>query len=245
MADLVRVKDGQTIWPYSLGQLRADEPSRSFSSSPSDAELAWYDCFRVKPTPQPAVDLAAEKVIEAQPIGQDGVWLQQWQVVELSDAEKEAHYRATHPPRWLEFGEAVQAQPAINALLGQALQSAPALAMALSVGLGKAADGDSRVFLAAWQTARGLGLVAPELVQSLQMLATGYDLPPEFIAGLGGPQQQWQWPESPERFMRWTAPDGSKWIYDQPRNPLGQYVSDDPATETVESALQWLPEVEQ
>jgi hypothetical protein len=246
MADLVRVKDGQTIWPYSLGQLRADEPSRSFSSSPSDVELGWYGCFRVQATPQPAVDPAAEKVREIHPVEQGGIWLQQWETIELSDAEKEAHYLATHPPRWLEFGEAVQALPEINGLLGQALQSAPALAMALSVGLGKAADGDSRVFLAAWQTARGLGLVSTDLVAGLQMLATAHDLPPEFIAGLAGPQQQWEWPESPTRFQPWTAPDGSRWIYDQPRNELGQYLADDPDTEPVESALQWLPvEVEQ
>lgn len=185
MSNLIRVLDSQTVWPYSLGQLRTDEPSRSFSNSPSDAELAEYGVFRVEPQPQPSYDPATEKVIEVHPIGADGVWQQAWEVVELSDAEKEAYYRATHPPRWLEFGQAVTAMAEINSMLGQALTAAPALAMALPVGLGKAADGDSRVFLSAWQSACAAGLASPELVTALQMLATQHDLPAEFVAGLG------------------------------------------------------------
>jgi hypothetical protein len=172
-------------WPYSLAQLRIDEPSRSFSVAPSDAELAHYNVFRVQPQQQPECDPATHKAVEVQPVDVDGQWLQQWELVELTPEEAEAYYRATHPPRWVEFGNAVLADAGINALLATALQQAPALAMALSVGLGKAADGDSRVFLSAWQTARGLGLVSAELVTGLQMLATQYDLPPEFIAGLG------------------------------------------------------------
>lgn len=189
MADLVRVIDGQTIWPYSLSRLRFDEPSRSFSNNPSDRELAHYGCFRVRPTQSPSPDPAQEKVIEVMPIEADGAWVQQWQLVELSEAEKLAYYQATHPPRWLEFGAAVTAMAEINMLLGQALQAAPALAMALPVGLGKAADGDARVFLGAWQSARGAGLVNAELVSGLQMLATQYDLPADFVSGLAEVQQ--------------------------------------------------------
>jgi hypothetical protein len=135
----------------------------------------------------------------------------------------------------------VQSEPAINALLSVALQQAPALAMALSVGLGKAADGDSRVFLAAWSTARGLGLVSPELVASTQAAAESHDLPAEFIAGLAGPQQEWDWPEAPQRGDEWTGPDGSRWRWDQPRAADGTYLADDPATPGQESALRWLP----
>jgi hypothetical protein len=97
------------------------------------------------------------------------------------------------------------------------------------------------VFLSAWQTARGLGLISAELVAGLQMLATQYDLPPEFVAGLAGPQQQWNWPLNPARGDEWTGPDGSRWRWDQPRAADGTYLADDPATEAVESALQWLP----
>jgi hypothetical protein len=226
-------------WPYSLGQLRADEPSRSFSSAPSDAELAHYDVFRVAAQPQPEPDPATHRVVEVKPVEADGQWVQQWEVVELTEAEQEAYYRATHPPRWIEFNDALPVK--VDQLLAAAQATSPRLALALGVGLGKAADGDSRVFLGAWQTCRGIGLISSELVQGLQALATQFDLPAEFVTGLAGPQQQWNWPENPQRFQRWTGPDGSEWIWDQPRLSDGTYAPDDPATEAVESALQWLP----
>jgi hypothetical protein len=237
MSDLIRLNP--TRWPYSLGQLRADEPSRSFSSSPSSRELAHYGVFRVVPQPQPSYDPATHRVVEAHPAEADGQWLQQWELVELSEAEREAYYRQTHPPRWIEFSDALPVE--VDGLLANAQAVSPRLALALGVGLGKAADGDSRVFLSAWQTARGLGLISAELVAGLQMLATQYDLPPEFVAGLAGPQQQWNWPPNPARGDEWTGPDGSEWVFDQPRAADGTYLVDDPATPAVESALQWLP----
>lgn len=230
-----------TRWPYSLAQLRADEPSRSFSVSPSAAELAHYDVFRVQPKQQPEYDPATHRVAEVQPALVDGQWVQQWQIVELTQAEQDAYYRATHPPQWVAFGNAVLADAGINALLATALQQAPALAMALSVGLGKAADGDSRVFVAAWSTACTLGLVGDELISATQLLAAAHDLPAEFIAALAGPPESWIWPENPERFEQWTAPDGSLWVWDQPRAGDGTYLADDPATPEQESAPQWLP----
>jgi hypothetical protein len=236
-SDLIRLNPLR--WPYSLGQLRADEPSRSFSVSPSNRELAHYGVFRVVPQAQPSYDPATHRVVEAQPAEADGQWLQQWELVELSQAEQQAYYRATHPPRWIEFSDALPVE--VDGLLAAAQAVSPRLALALGVGLGKAADGDSRVFLSAWQTARGLGLISAELVTGLQVLATQYDLPAEFIAGLAGPQQQWNWPLNPARGDEWTGPDGSRWRWDQPRAADGTYLADDPETEAVESALQWLP----
>jgi hypothetical protein len=177
-------------------------------------------------------------VVEAEPVEADGQWLQQWELVELTDAEREAYYRATHPPRWIEFNNALPVE--VDQLLATAQAASPRLALALGVGLGKAADGDSRVFLGAWQTCRGIGLISAELVQGLQDLATLYDLPPEFVAGLAGLRQLWDWPENPARGDEWTGPDGSEWVWDQPRAEDGTYLADDPATEVIESALQWL-----
>lgn len=236
---MIRVTNGRVIWPYSLGQLRQDEPTRSFSSSPSDTELAWFGVYRVQPTTQPsACDPATHRVVEVHPIEQDGTWRQAWEAVPLTDAEKEAYYRATHPPQWIQFGNAVTALAEINQMLAAALAAAPAMAMALPVGLGKAADGDSRVFLSAWQAGRSAGLIPAALVEHIQQLGRAHDLPPEFIAGLG--DAPWQWPEDPQRGDEWTAPDGSVWRFDQPRNEAGQFLADDPATEAVESALKWL-----
>ena len=46
-------------------------------------------------------------------------------------------------------------------------------------------------------------------------------------------------PANPKRFDRWTDDDGQQWIFDQPRNPDGSYVSDSPETSPIESALRW------
>jgi hypothetical protein len=234
---MIRVFSNETIWPYSLGQLRADELTFSFSSSPSPAELAMFGVFRVVPQSQPQPDPATEKVVEVQPAEADGQWLQQWELVALSEAEAAAYYLATHPPQWIAFSEALPDD--VNTLLQQAQTLDHRLYGGLMVGLGKAADGDSRVFLGAWQKARAAGLIPAEMVTGLQTLAAAHDLPAEFIAGLG--DAPWQWPDAPVRFQQWTAPDGSEWTYDQPRDPAtGQYVTDDPATPESESAMQWL-----
>jgi len=46
-------------------------------------------------------------------------------------------------------------------------------------------------------------------------------------------------PSPAKRFDRWKAPDGSEWIFDQPRNPDGSYASNDESTEIIESRLEW------
>jgi hypothetical protein len=46
-------------------------------------------------------------------------------------------------------------------------------------------------------------------------------------------------PQNPERFTVWLAPDETEWIYDQPRDANGRYLSDDPNTAESESALRW------
>jgi hypothetical protein len=48
-------------------------------------------------------------------------------------------------------------------------------------------------------------------------------------------------PSPAKRFDRCVAPDGSEWIFDQPRNLDGSYASDDETTEAIESRLAWYP----
>ena len=180
MSQLIRTNPLR--WPYSLQQLRTDEPSKSFSPSPSDRELAHFDVFRVVVQPQPEYDPATHKAVEVTPALVDDQWLQQWELVELTPEEAEAVYRATHPPQWIAFWAALP--PEVDTLLNAAQAASPRLALSLGVGLGKAADGDSRVFIGAWQSAQTLGLISPELVTAVQALAVAHDLPAEFVAGL-------------------------------------------------------------
>lgn len=135
------------------------------------------------PTSQPEIDPATKKVIEVVPVEQDGQWMQQWAIEDLTPAEQDAYYRATHPPQWIAFHDALPVD--VNALMAQAFVADQRLYGGLMVGLGKAADGDSRVFMGAWGRARAAGLIPAEMVAQMQMLAVQYDLPTEFVAGLG------------------------------------------------------------
>jgi len=101
-----------------------------------------------------------------------------------ADAEAFFEINGQSTAQWVAFGAVLLADPSVNQMLGAALSAAPAVAMSISVGLGKAADGDSRVFMMSWAGAHGLGLISPELIAHVQSLAAAYDLPAEFITGL-------------------------------------------------------------
>lgn len=247
---LIRVINDQTIWPYSLSRLRQDEPTRSFSIAPSDAELAHYGVFRVVTAEGTLFDPATERVVEIQPELIDGVWVQRWEVVNLSEAEREAVFRAMNPPRWQAFGQAVWSNPAIGAMLRGGLQmnATTPVSLALPVGLGQAAQDQSYdTFLNAARDAYHAGLLAVPLLSGIVSLAVQYMLPEEFINAINGilavMPLAFQPPESPARFDEWTAPDGSGWVFDQPRDADGQYLPDDPATPESESMLRWIPVV--
>jgi hypothetical protein len=183
-SDLIRLNPLR--WPYSLGQLRVDEPSRSFSSSPSKAELAHFNVFRfnevVALVEPPPVDPATHRLEQVRPVEIDGVLTQQWELIELTPEEQEAYFRANNPPRWIEFWAALPDE--VDELLNTAGAVKKRLEHGLSVGLGQAAQGDSRVFLGSWQQAKALGLIPPELVAGVQGLAVEFDLPADFVGGL-------------------------------------------------------------
>ena len=87
-------------------------------------------------------------------------------------------------PRWVDFSAAIMAMPAINVMLGAVLQAAPGLYGGLVVGLQNASEGDSRVFLNSWSASYVMGLLSTELIDTIQGIATEYDLPTEFIEAL-------------------------------------------------------------
>jgi len=156
------------------------------SNDPHPAELASYAALEppillvaYSATPQPEHDPALFQAVEIAPVQVNGTWQQAWELVELPPAAPQ--------PRWVEFGAAVQSSPAINSLLGAALQQAPALGLGLGVGLGKAADGDARVFLSSWSMALALNLISPELLAAVKAMAEQFDLPEDFVETLGAP----------------------------------------------------------
>jgi len=75
------------IYPYSVAQLKQDNPQTSFPAQINDALLAEYGMFPVERTSCPAVGFD-KNVTEGQPELVDGVWKQVWVV---SDATYEEH----------------------------------------------------------------------------------------------------------------------------------------------------------
>ena len=108
-------------YPYSVSQLRADNPQISFPTAPSDTLLAEYGVFPVSPTAQPTYDAATQKLAEGTPTESQGRWVQVWEVVALTAEElaeraeqlrmeRQAAYQAEADPLYFKWqaGEGTQ-----------------------------------------------------------------------------------------------------------------------------------------
>lgn len=74
-------------FPYSLVELRKDNPNTSFPSQMSDGELEDWGVFPVVPQNPPSYDQATENLNQADPVLVDGEWQQAWVVSEASAEE--------------------------------------------------------------------------------------------------------------------------------------------------------------
>ena len=69
-------------YPYSMAELRADNPQTSFPDNPSKKMLESFGVFEVKETPRPSVGFDKD-VEETNPVF-DGFWKQCWAVIDAS-----------------------------------------------------------------------------------------------------------------------------------------------------------------
>jgi hypothetical protein len=69
--------------PYTIGQLRRDNPQTSFPKNIPDEVLASYDVYPVKSAPAPAYNELTQLIRVVDPVEIDGVWTQQWEVLDL------------------------------------------------------------------------------------------------------------------------------------------------------------------
>jgi hypothetical protein len=74
------------VYPYSVAQLKQENPQTSFPAQISDALLAEYSMFPVERTSCPAVGFD-KNVTEGQPELVDGAWKQVWIVTDASAEE--------------------------------------------------------------------------------------------------------------------------------------------------------------
>ena len=74
-------------YPYSVSQLRRDNPDVSFPADMSDEVMLEFGVSKVLAVPRPDYDLATENVVEDTPVLLDGAWSQGW-IVEAATVEQ-------------------------------------------------------------------------------------------------------------------------------------------------------------
>lgn len=90
----VKTHDGQLqTFPYTVGDLRKDNPQTSFPRRIPDEMLASYGVFEVLVDVEPAVDEKNYKPLRAEtPVFVDGEWRLQWSILEKTTEEKQQYY---------------------------------------------------------------------------------------------------------------------------------------------------------
>jgi hypothetical protein len=111
------------IYPYSIGNLRRDNPNVSFPRNPSEELLASYDVFPVVTQAPPEHDPATQNLNPATPTLVDGQWLQTWQVTDASAEEITERQRAAAD--YLAFWDALMTSSVYGAIREQSFVSLP------------------------------------------------------------------------------------------------------------------------
>jgi hypothetical protein len=88
---------GDTLlrYPYTVEDLKRDNPSISFPAQMSPDLLAEWGVFRVQSAPLPEYDPFKERMEEGAPVFSSGTWVRAWEKVQLSEQEA-AQYLEAH-----------------------------------------------------------------------------------------------------------------------------------------------------
>jgi hypothetical protein len=129
---------------------------------------------------QPSYDAETHYLEQTREIDlQAGTLTRGWLIVERPPVEP-----MPPAPRWQEFRAALRGIPELQTLVATLAQVDPIGHLAIGVGLGQAAQGDTSTFTGVWSELLAAGLVTPELAAAVEALATTYDLPAEFVGAL-------------------------------------------------------------
>lgn len=187
---LIRIRPNGFQWPYSLSQLRADEPRLSISSEPHDQELAALATLdppivviRPIPTDPPPYDAGTQKLAEGPPVETDGQWRQAWQVVDLPPAPPVAD--------WSGFASWLYAYPPIGLAMGTARASTDPLGepatTALPAAMLEGRGGNLRAWAEAWGQFLLASQLQPEAAAPILAKALECHLPADFVAATQDP----------------------------------------------------------
>jgi hypothetical protein len=180
--DLIRLNP--TIWPYSLSQLRLDEPHLSISLSPHDGELNALSelgiiVHRVVPTPCPETS-RDYKYEEGTPVEEEGVWKQVW--VRRDATPEEIDLWEAPSPNWGAFKVSALNNTSLNNAISSLYQNYPLAVNALVPSLLKVEQGDVGEFSVIW------GSISPLIPQEVrdELIASAKlnNLPTTFVQTL-------------------------------------------------------------
>lgn len=95
----LRIFNNTIIYPYSLQQLRIDNPRTSFPSEFTESVMDEFDIFEVRQTPKP--NDYTKNISEGTPILVEGVYYQNWEQTDASSSEINARIEV----KWDEIRE--------------------------------------------------------------------------------------------------------------------------------------------
>jgi hypothetical protein len=111
------------IFPYSIGDLRRDNPNVSFPRNPSEELLASYDVFPVIAQEPPPHDPITENLGQINPTLVNGEWLQAWEVTPASAEVIAVRQRAAAD--YLAFWDALMTSSVYGSIREQSFVSLP------------------------------------------------------------------------------------------------------------------------
>ncbi len=112
---LIYADQNETIYPFSFQQLRQRNPNVSFPSDISEAELATWHVFKVERT-QSEYSQETQYLNELQPALVDGVWKQQWEVLDQEIQIPQSVTKRQGRQQMILMGIIDQVQTAIDAI---------------------------------------------------------------------------------------------------------------------------------
>jgi len=81
-------------YPYSIGQLRKDNPNTSFPKHPTDELLAEWDVYSVTVVQTPSYDSLVQTIEQDEPQKINGAWVVAWLVNNLPLQDAESNVRS-------------------------------------------------------------------------------------------------------------------------------------------------------
>jgi|APGre2960657404_1045060.scaffolds.fasta_scaffold06790_4 hypothetical protein len=114
----IKIKDNLVEkYPYSISELKSDNPQTSFPETISDETLAEFNVYKVTQIEKPVITYK-QNLIEGTPVNENGAWKQTWaitdkpltEIEEIQTNNKAEAYRTESDPIFFKWqrGEATQ-----------------------------------------------------------------------------------------------------------------------------------------